>query len=127
VPAIRLWLRCTGAELSAGAELVKTFAIIALVLSTLFVLIWPLVLMMLAFMNDNPKGSETLMTTFNVLVVYYPLGWIVALISLLVRRIGKSPKKWWESPIPYLFLSPFAQLAIAGVVLALYFIASPKG
>jgi uncharacterized membrane protein YhaH (DUF805 family) len=98
-------------------ELVKTFTIVALVLSSLLVLIWPLIMFALAFMNDNPKGSETLIATFNLLVLYYPLGWIVAMISLLVRRLRKSPKKWWESPTPYLFLTPFAQLAIAAIVL----------
>lgn len=99
----------------------KKLTIIALICSSLLTLIWPLVFFVLIFMNDNPKGSEVLITTFNFLVLYYPLGWIIALISLLVRRIKKSPKKWWEPPTAYLFLIPFAQLAIAALVLTFNF------
>jgi uncharacterized membrane protein YhaH (DUF805 family) len=99
----------------------KKFTIIALILSSLLVLVWPLILFVLIFMNDNPKGSEILINTFNFLVLYYPLGWVIALIWLLVRRIKKSPKRWWEPPTAYLFLIPFAQLAVAALVLTFNF------
>lgn len=100
----------------------KIFSIIALILSTLLVLAWPLCLFITPFLFDHATTDETKIGAFLIAFLGYPAGWIIALISLPLRRLVKSPKKWWESPTPYLFLIPFAHLGVAFVMVAVGFL-----
>jgi uncharacterized membrane protein YhaH (DUF805 family) len=105
----------------------KIFSIIALILSTLLVLMLPIVLFVTPFLFDSARGgNDTRIGMFIMTLWSYPLGWVIALASLLVRRLRKSSKKWWESPTAYLFLIPFAQLAVVFLMIASNFMGFEK-
>jgi len=102
---------------------VKLLTIIALIFSTLLVLVWPVIFSVTPFLFDSAtgNGNDTKIGIFIMVLWCYPAGWIIALCNILVRRLSRSLRKWWEAPTVYLFLMPFAQLAAALLMLCFNF------
>jgi hypothetical protein len=95
---------------------VKTFAVISIVLSSVLVAAWPVVFFFSAFLFDAPlQGAAAAARWVGVLWLWsYPLGYCVAIAYLFARR---RDRPWWKPPTAYLFLLPFAHVALLALVI----------
>jgi len=95
----------------------KAFAVISIVLSSLLVVLWPIVFFFSAFIFDAPlHGAAEAARWVGVLWLWsYPLGYCVAFAYFFGRR---KDRPWWKPPTPFLFLLPFAHLLLLFSVLS---------
>ena len=80
----------------------KAFAVISIVLSSLLVVLWPIVFFFSAFIFDAPlHGAAEAARWVGVLWLWsYPLGYCVAFAYLFGRR---KDRPWWKPPTPFAF------------------------
>lgn len=98
----------------------KIITYIAAVFSTLLVLAWPLVFFGTIFLFDEPLhgAADVIRNVLSFCLLAYPLGYVVALVSVVVRKASKRGILWWKPPVPYLFCVPVLQLTIVIILIA---------
>jgi hypothetical protein len=100
----------------------KTLAVCAGLLSTLLVLLWPMVLLLSGFLFDAPLhgAAETRRWVATYAILSYPIGYLLALGHVIFSQARKTVP-WWAPPAGFLFLIPvahffFAVLFVAAVI-----------
>jgi|SRR5690242_17397158 len=99
----------------------KAVAYLAVALSSLLVIVWPVFLFLGIFAFDKPLHgvADVGRTILVCCVLSYPLGYFIAIAFILVRKARRKSMKWWETPTAFLFLIPYAHLLVSIALLVL--------